>query len=1154
MHLIARILVTLLAVALLLISTLLLVLVVDPGRVKGGLEYLVTQQTGRDFTINGRLDFHFGRQAGLTAGDIHFGNADWGIAPEMVRVGKAEIVVDLWSLVRGPILIERVKIDRAFVALETSATGEHNWDLTSGTGNESDDDDDSDDEAFDFLLHFARIENSALTYVAPQQIRPLQIQVDLFEQAQAENDSLSATLKGSINSKPVRIDGHYGPFQSLLTGRNLNYDVTGQFDTLTIASKGMLDDLVSPRRPDVELRINGPDIGHVTRMLDLPDLGTGTMDLTASIKPVDGALEAKIAGNLGQFLVEFDGEVSDLTRLEKLDADLTVSGPDLGVAAELFGLADVPADPFDVTAKVTRSGRNLTIDKAVLHLGGARILLDGTLNDFPKLHDANLNLQISGSDLARFKRLFNLPGNAVGPFEVAGNLKVSPDGKELVGITMKTSIAQLDIQGTITEPPAFVGSRIKYSGKGDNLQQFGTTYGYPQLIAEPFEIRGEIEVASDQLITQETIHVRVGNNQLDIDGSIGFEPLSSGTSVRIQARGPDLSELLGMAGITDDVPAKTYAITARLNIEDDGYRIENLRGTIGDARMSLDGTLSKSADWVGTDIRFTASGPDLREALAQIEDLEPPPGPFEASGRFRLRADEIRVDEGKFTVGGAALRFDIGVGTPLDFSDLNRSHGDLDLTLDAPDIRAMLPDMEIWKPDAAALQVRVHGSWRNERWSFDPVLIALGDAKLRFSGELDQPPDWSATEMALDINVADLARLGLINGRRLPATPLALNAHFSGTPDTFEMDGLTGTLGRSDFSGTLALTTGNGIPEIDIDIDSNLLDFSQLLAAEPEPGDEEPESLLEEVEESTTDKFVIPDWELPLERLKTFNARISIDAQNLQLTTVALNHFALHADIRDGALKVDRIAAKGPDGDVMGTLSIEPVTNGATVATTMQGSNLYFGLVTGRTEEAAALAPRFDVDITLSGTGLTLRDVTSSLNGRVKVTSDGGRVEGTSLQFMYGSFFEELLSAVIPFIKKDPDTTLVCLAFFVDAEDGLIQADPSLVMQTGKMNIISKGTLNLKTEKIDLNFKTAARKGIGISAGEFINPYIKVGGTLGDPAIVLDKKGAAFHGGAAVATLGLSILVTTMWDRVFREKNPCAAAITEVEKREAKDK
>ena len=59
------------------------------------------------------------------------------------------------------------------------------------------------------------------------------------------------------------------------------------------------------------------------------------------------------------------------------------------------------------------------------------------------------------------------------------------------------------------------------------------------------------------------------------------------------------------------------------------------------------------------------------------------------------------------------------------------------------------------------------------------------------------------------------------------------------------------------------------------------------------------------------------------------------------------------------------------------------------------------------------------------------------------------------------------------------------------------------------------------------------------SAGELLNPYIKIGGTLAEPRLMTDTSGALISGGAAAATGGLSIVGKSLWDRLSRSGDPC---------------
>jgi hypothetical protein len=90
--------------------------------------------------------------------------------------------------------------------------------------------------------------------------------------------------------------------------------------------------------------------------------------------------------------------------------------------------------------------------------------------------------------------------------------------------------------------------------------------------------------------------------------------------------------------------------------------------------------------------------------------------------------------------------------------------------------------------------------------------------------------------------------------------------------------------------------------------------------------------------------------------------------------------------------------------------------------------------------------------------------------------------------------------------------------------------------------------VDLNTEKLNVKFETAARKGIGVSAGDLVNPFVRIGGTMSSPRLAVDAKGAVVEGGVAVATLGLSILSKGMYGRWFSSKDPCGKFIEEAKK------
>jgi hypothetical protein len=95
------------------------------------------------------------------------------------------------------------------------------------------------------------------------------------------------------------------------------------------------------------------------------------------------------------------------------------------------------------------------------------------------------------------------------------------------------------------------------------------------------------------------------------------------------------------------------------------------------------------------------------------------------------------------------------------------------------------------------------------------------------------------------------------------------------------------------------------------------------------------------------------------------------------------------------------------------------------------------------------------------------------------------------------------------------------------------------------MNVIGSGTINFKTEQLDLGVTPQAREGTGISAGQLAE-LVRLSGTFANPTIVPDTKAALKAGlsaGTAVATGGLSILAQGLFDRSTADDDPCATAL-----------
>jgi hypothetical protein len=142
-----------------------------------------------------------------------------------------------------------------------------------------------------------------------------------------------------------------------------------------------------------------------------------------------------------------------------------------------------------------------------------------------------------------------------------------------------------------------------------------------------------------------------------------------------------------------------------------------------------------------------------------------------------------------------------------------------------------------------------------------------------------------------------------------------------------------------------------------------------------------------------------------------------------------------------------------------------------------------------------------------------------------------------------------LIGTINPFTESDPYTNVECAVILLHFNDGVLDADPVFVQQTDKLRIFASTNIDLKTEKLDANFKIEPRKGLGISLSNLVNPYIKVTGSLANPALVVDPEGVLIEGSLAVATAGLSILAKSLKNRFLSGKDPCGKALADADEK-----
>jgi hypothetical protein len=276
---------------------------------------------------------------------------------------------------------------------------------------------------------------------------------------------------------------------------------------------------------------------------------------------------------------------------------------------------------------------------------------------------------------------------------------------------------------------------------------------------------------------------------------------------------------------------------------------------------------------------------------------------------------------------------------------------------------------------------------------------------------------------------------------------------------------------------------------------------------------------------------------------------VAVRIEQLYLRAMQFRDLSVDVRLEDGRLEIDRAAAAGRgEGRLTGSVLLEPLQETYRLVTDISLRQVRLDPPDAVTQ--LMQRPPIDIYIDLEAAGTTPHELASSTDGAVQVVIGKGSIDSSTFDLVTADILLTLINALNPFAREDPITELQCGVALLSIENGVAKLKP-MAFQSDKMTLLGNGRIDLRTEKLNLEWITKPRKGIGISASMITNPYIKLGGTLAEPSLQLKEAEAVVSTGAAVATMGISLVAKGMFDRITAERKVCKTALEEIERRSA---
>jgi len=790
---------------------------------KDRIELLVTEKLGREFRVDGELHAYVGTRIELYAENIYLANPDWAKDETFVSVRKIDVAVNTWSLISGPIDIEHLEINGVRVNIEKNDVGDASWQFAGIKAEENRPVEPRKPLALlPVIVDHSAVNDIRVSFSAPTLDQPLLFVADSLVSSIGD-DVLRAEITGTLNGTPVHFEKTVGPVENLLRYENVNVDITGNIGEIRIRGTVWIDHVLAPRRPRVQIDIDGPDANYLTDILGVKQVTQGPLKLSVSIKESGEQMVASVSVAFGEFDLHLDGRFQDIQKLNNIELEIEADGPDVGKLLRLAGLNYAESDPFTVKGHITRAGPEITIDNILVNIGASELTVDGFFGELPALKGGSLSFAASGPDYGRFNRLFGLPGNLDGAFTTSLTIEPHGDGRARIDFAAEAPHLTARLTSLFKFADNFNSTTMELEISGPDVGKLGAAVGLSGLPNEEFRITASLEKDSSGYLIR-SLEALVGDDVFKINGHVGDKPLAGETDINIEFFGTDLgASVVALGGTVERLPKGAFHLQGRVLRQDNELELRNVRAVIGDEQdylFQLSGFLSQGQRLEGSKLSIQAQGASIA-ALAELAGQTGIPDiPFKVSADITRGSSSTGFDNGKFESGAVVVEFAGRVGDSPLTDDM-----EIDFTASLPELKKILANLGVsanYLPDGDLV---AKGSIRQVSGeilarSFEATFAG---ATLQINGDIGQLPSLAGTRLEFELDGHNFSRLLPVDIQRQSLQHrFEASGRIKLTEDELEMDRFRASIGHTSISGgvVLGLTPVLGRGSFNLEVDS----------------------------------------------------------------------------------------------------------------------------------------------------------------------------------------------------------------------------------------------------------------------------------------------------------------------------------------------
>lgn len=350
------------------------------------------------------------------------------------------------------------------------------------------------------------------------------------------------------------------------------------------------------------------------------------------------------------------------------------------------------------------------------------------------------------------------------------------------------------------------------------------------------------------------------------------------------------------------------------------------------------------------------------------------------------------------------------------------------------------------------------------------------------------------------------------------------------SPITFAIDLTVGINGKSALiQGDLAKNP-NSMTAINLSVTSKAFDWPSLNAIPSQAKSSVSAQIQPPAErqaKNSQSQYLFSDEPLPLNALPQAQGKIVLSIDELGLPNrKPIQNLKATVQMNGSTIDIPNLTFQLGQGQAEIQLHLSQL-NGASPVFSTKGVTQNFtleNLLARLDPHSKVTGGNMKLAFDFKGSGKSLHQIVGNSNGKIQISVDQARM-GTNFLNDAGDFVVTVLDSMNPMRKKSSETTLECAVAYLPITNGQISIAKTVGLETDRLNAVLAGSINLKTEAVDLIIDPQEKS--GLTTGLDLAGLAKVGGTLMRPKAVINQAGvvnSAVSIGLGFLTGGASIL------------------------------